>query len=173
MRSQHTLNKKSISAIISSISACLRRGPTKAIRSASFSLWYTVQRGANTCSSALLFLHTSRFHHFRASTFHPRPIPNISLEPDRCKSEYEWKNVESCLWHNVSVVWFRSCSDFDRDFFFFFLCGGIERDKVKHTGIADKGDEATIGKCRIKTVLGKGSSVWDIYNECCGSERKS
>lgn len=44
-------------------------------------------------------------------------------------------------------------------FFFFFLCGGIERDKVKHTGIADKGDEATIGKCRIKTVLGKGSSV--------------
>lgn len=30
---------------------------------------------------------------------------------------------------------------------------------MKHTGIADKGDEATIGKCRIKTVLGKGSSV--------------
>lgn len=48
---------------------------------------------------------------------------------------------------------------FRQRFFFFFLCGGIERDKVKHTGIADKGDEATIGKCRIKTVLGKGSSV--------------
>lgn len=50
-----------------------------------------------------------------------------------------------------------SCSDLDRDFF--FLCGGMEKDKAKHTGIADKGDEATIGKCRIKTDLGKESSV--------------
>lgn len=43
---------------------------------------------------------------------------------------------------------------------FSFLRGGEEeRDKVKRTGRADKGDEAKIGKGRIKTDMGKESSV--------------
>ena len=44
---------------------------------------------------------------------------------------------------------------------------------MKHTGIADKGDEAMIGKCRIKTGLGNKLSVRDIYNEHQESERQS
>lgn len=48
---------------------------------------------------------------------------------------------------------------FRQKFLFLLLGGGIERDKVKHAGVADKGDEATIGKRRIKTVFGKESSV--------------
>lgn len=36
---------------------------------------------------------------------------------------------------------------------------------MRHTGIADKGDEATIGKCRIETDLGEESSVREISNE--------
>lgn len=48
---------------------------------------------------------------------------------------------------------FRSCSDLRR---VFFLCRGSEKDKVKHMRMADKGDEAKIGKRRIKTDVGKG-----------------
>lgn len=60
-----------------------------------------------------------------------------------------------------------SCSDLDCDFyvflpfffiFFFLFCssrGAVEQDKLKRTGVADRGDEATIGKCGIKNRLGE------------------
>lgn len=44
-------------------------------------------------------------------------------------------------------LWFRVV------FFFFFL--GREGDKVKHTGIAAKGDEAKIGTAGVKTDVRK------------------
>lgn len=69
-----------------------------------------------------------------------------------------------------------SCSDLDCDFyvflgfFFFFLFsssrGAVEQDKLKRTGVADRGDEATIGKCGIKSVLVKELSGRDCSIEC-------
>lgn len=46
-----------------------------------------------------------------------------------------------------------------------FLRGGRKWGQAKRAGIADEGDEAKIGKGRIKTDMGKESSVKDIYNE--------
>lgn len=49
---------------------------------------------------------------------------------------------------------------------FFLLPKGRQRDKVKHTRRADEGDGEKIGEGRIKTDVGKESSVKCIYNGC-------
>lgn len=123
MRSQHPLNFCN-----HFFHFYLRRGPIQAIRGAPFSLWFTVQRGVNTCSSTLLFCTPPIFASSHCLTLPPSAhvlSPNISLEPDWCKSGCEWKNVEGCLWLSGSSAWFRWRSDLDR---VFFLHGGRERD---------------------------------------------
>lgn len=67
-----------------------------------------------------------------------------------------------------------SRSDLDCDFYVFLVFlflfsssrGAVEQDKLKRTGVADRGDEATIGKCGIKTVLVKELPGRDCSIEC-------
>lgn len=108
-----------------------------------------------------LFLQTSTFSHLLC--FHPPPTsdPQISL----C-SQYGCNMNERTQGAVCDSLCRFSRSDLDCDFyvflgFFFFFTsfsssrGAVERDKLKRTAVADRGDEATLGKCGIKTILVK------------------
>lgn len=160
MRSQHPLNKKAfLQSFLPFLLVCagdLQR-PLEVLP---FLCDSPCIRGVNACSSNLLFRTPPIFASSHCLMLPPSAhvlSPNISLEPDGCKSGCEWKSVEGCVWLSVSSAWFRSRSDL-----VFLLRGGRKRDKVKHTRIADEGDEAKIGKGRIKTDMGK-ESVSKIY----------
>lgn len=159
MRSQHISQCKIISTITSSVSSSLGWRPTNAIKTLPF-LHLFMHAELNRLSSTLFFLLSACFHLFHASCLRPHSMPT---HLSGFRREYEWKNVE------------RFCdslfpaSDSDHALIstdlVLFSCGGVERDKVDHTGRTDTGDEAMTGKSRRwnrlrnRTVNGRGMKV--------------
>lgn len=116
-----------------------------------------------------LFLQTSTFSHLLC--FHPPPTsdPQISLCSRYGCNMNERTRGAVCDSLCRFVLRFRLRFLCFSGFFFFLFSssrGAVEQDKLKRTGVADRGDEATIGKCGIKTVLVKELSGRDCSIEC-------
>lgn len=142
MRSQHIPQYKIISTIISSISPYLGWRPTNAIKSASFS---TSHRARRVKKMLLYPLFSCSVPVFTSSVLPPSahtPCPHISLDLNVNMNEKTWRASDSLF----------PASDSDHALIstdlVLFSCGGVERDKVDHTGRSDTGDEAMMGKSR-------------------------
>lgn len=156
VRSQHPLNKKAFLQSFLPFWLVCTGDLRRPLEVPLFSLWLTVQSGGKHMLLNLSFLPFLLLHISSCFRFPPTSYPQIrSLQLDGCKAWNKWNNVgenggfmTQCFLSLIQIsLWFRVVV------FFFFL--GREGDKVKHTGIAAKGDEAKIGTAGVKTDVWK------------------